>query len=36
MEIEEIAREIVDAAIKVHRALGLGLFASVYQQGSFS
>ena len=32
MEIEEVAKEIVDAAIKVHRILGPGLFESVYQQ----
>jgi len=31
MDIEEIARIIVDAAIKVHRALGLGLLESAYQ-----
>jgi len=32
MHIELIAREIVDSSIKVHRALGPGLFESVYQQ----
>lgn len=31
MDIEEIARIIVDAAIKVHRALGPGLMESAYQ-----
>jgi GxxExxY protein len=31
MEIEEVARHIVDAAIKVHRALGPGLLESAYQ-----
>lgn len=31
-EIEEVARVIVDAAIKVHRALGPGLLESAYQQ----
>jgi GxxExxY protein len=30
--IEEVAKEIVDAAIKVHRALGPGLLESAYQQ----
>lgn len=30
-DIEEIARLIVDAAIKVHRALGPGLLESTYQ-----
>jgi GxxExxY protein len=30
--IEEVAREIVDSAIKVHRALGPGLLESAYQQ----
>ena len=29
---DEVAREIVDAAIKVHQALGLGLLESVYEQ----
>jgi GxxExxY protein len=32
MEIEEIARIIVDPAIRVHRNLGPGLLESVYQQ----
>lgn len=31
MEIEEIARQIVDSAIKVHRTLGAGLLESAYQ-----
>jgi GxxExxY protein len=31
MNIEEIAKEIVDSAIKVHRALGPGLLESAYQ-----
>ena len=31
MHIEEVARQIVDAAIKVHRALGPGLLESAYQ-----
>jgi GxxExxY protein len=31
MEIEKIASEIVDSAIKVHRALGPGLLESAYQ-----
>jgi GxxExxY protein len=31
MDIEETARQIVDAAIKVHRALGPGLLESTYQ-----
>jgi GxxExxY protein len=31
MEIEEIGKQIVDAAIKVHRALGPGLLESAYQ-----
>ena len=31
MEIEEIGAKIVDAAIKVHRALGPGLLESTYQ-----
>ena len=31
MNIEEVATVIVDAAIKVHRALGPGLMESVYQ-----
>lgn len=28
---EDVAREIVDAAIKIHKALGPGLLASVYE-----
>lgn len=32
MDLEEIASEIVDAAIKVHKALGPGLLESAYQQ----
>lgn len=31
MDIEEVATHIVDAAIKVHRALGPGLLESAYQ-----
>lgn len=31
MEIEEVARIIVDAAVKVHRALGPGLLEAAYQ-----
>lgn len=31
MEIEAVAKEIVDAAVKVHRALGPGLLESAYQ-----
>lgn len=31
MDIEEIAKIIVDATIKVHRALGPGLLESAYQ-----
>jgi GxxExxY protein len=31
MDIEEIAKNIVDGAIKVHRALGPGLLESAYQ-----
>jgi len=31
MDIEAVAHEIVDSAIKVHRALGPGLFESAYQ-----
>jgi GxxExxY protein len=31
MDIEEIAKAIVDAAIKVHRVLGPGLLESAYQ-----
>ena len=33
MDIEEVARQTVDAAIKVHRALGPGLLESAYQKG---
>lgn len=32
MDIEEIAKKIVDAAIKVHTALGPGLMESAYQK----
>ena len=32
MHIEEVAKQIVDAAIKVHRALGPGLLESAYQK----
>ena len=32
MDIEEVAKIIVDATIKVHRALGPGLLESAYQQ----
>lgn len=32
MDPEEVATNIVDAAIKVHRALGPGLLESAYQQ----
>ena len=32
MDIEKVAKEIVDAAIKVHRTLGPGLFESTYQK----
>jgi GxxExxY protein len=31
-DVDAIAREIVDAAIKVHRTLGPGLLESVYEQ----
>jgi hypothetical protein len=31
MDIESVAHEIVDAAIKVHRSLGPGLLESAYQ-----
>ncbi len=31
MEIEEVAKQIVDASLKVHRALGPGLLESAYQ-----
>jgi GxxExxY protein len=32
MDIEAVGREIVDAAVKVHRALGPGLLESAYQE----
>lgn len=32
VDIEEVARNIVDGAIKVHRAVGPGLLESAYQQ----
>ncbi len=32
MDVEEIAHEIVDSVIKVHRALGPGLLESAYQK----
>jgi GxxExxY protein len=32
MDIEQVATMIVDAAVKVHRALGPGLLESAYQQ----
>jgi GxxExxY protein len=32
MDIERVAREIVDSAIKIHRTLGPGLFESTYQK----
>lgn len=32
VDIEDVARDIVDAAIKVHKALGPGLLESAYQQ----
>ena len=31
MDVEAVAQQIVDAAIKVHRALGPGLLESAYQ-----
>jgi GxxExxY protein len=31
MDIEEIGKQIIDATIKVHRALGPGLLESTYQ-----
>jgi GxxExxY protein len=32
MDVEPVAREIVDAAIKVHKELGPGLLESAYRQ----
>ena len=32
MDIEDVAREIIDSAIKVHRILGPGLLESAYQK----
>ncbi len=32
MEIEQVAKTIVDSAVKIHRALGPGLLESAYQQ----
>ncbi len=32
MEIEQVAKTIVDSAVKIHRALGPGLLESTYQQ----
>lgn len=32
MDVEDIGREIVDSAVKVHRALGPGLLESAYQR----
>ena len=31
MTVDEVAKDIVDAALKVHRALGAGLLESAYQ-----
>lgn len=31
MEIEEVGKQVVDAALKVHKALGPGLLESAYQ-----
>jgi GxxExxY protein len=31
MELEEVGRQVVDAAVKVHKALGPGLLESAYQ-----
>ena len=31
MTVDEVAKDIVDAALKVHRALGPGLLESAYQ-----
>lgn len=32
VDVDALAREIVDAAIKVHKSLGPGLLESVYEQ----
>jgi GxxExxY protein len=32
MDLEAVGKEIVDAAVKVHRALGPGLLESAYQR----
>ena len=32
MDIEAVAKDVVDAAIHVHRALGPGLLESAYQR----
>ncbi len=32
MEIEQVAKTIVDSAVKIHRTLGPGLLESAYQQ----
>jgi GxxExxY protein len=32
MDIEEVATQIVDASVKVHRSLGPGLLESAYQK----
>lgn len=32
VDIEDVAKDVVDAAIKVHKALGPGLLESTYQQ----
>jgi GxxExxY protein len=32
MTENDVAREVVDAALKIHRALGPGLFESVYER----
>jgi len=31
MEVEEVGKQVVDSAIKVHRTLGPGLLESAYQ-----